>query len=463
LKTSASSKRIRLFSGAWDLLRLVPVLCIGVLLLNTFRLYKGGAYFWLDDFNNLYWVQRTNFAQMVRQVVNPDPAYFRPVGMICYWALMRLFGLNSAPYHWLAWLLHTANTVLAYFLLRHFTKSHAGAAVGAMLFASQAVFADLYWDFGTIFELVAVFFSFVGTLVWTSERRGWWQVLLASLALLLAMKAKEMAITMPFVWFSYDLLLRKNMERRLAAHWALPGSLALWYGITKALWLKGLVPSHPYYTIINGWTLAAGFGTYFNMLFKTNFPWQTWCIGMLLLLLLFVSSRSRVGIFFQLYIFVTFLPVIFLLNHRFAFFWYLPFLGVCGLAAVLANTVVGLIPTQTRQWVAKTGALAVFALLCWGTFLLHEAANRPQRSWVKDRASEYRAFITGLAALPPPPRDETIFFDSRPSLFDEGLLLSATQVAFRRTDLHAKLVSEFPSEARYRLRFQESRLIELPR
>jgi hypothetical protein len=462
-KSSASSKEIPVVLRAWDFVRLVPVLCIGVLLLNTFRLYKGGAYFFLDDFHNLYWVQRASFAQMLEQIVNPDPVYFRPVGMMCYWTLMRFFGLNSTPYHWLAWSLHTANTALVYFVLKNVTKSQAGAAVGAMLFASQAVFGEVYWNFGTIFDLVAMFFSLIGILLWTSERRIWWQVILASLALVLAMKGKEMAITMPFVWVSYDLLLRKNMERRLAAHWALPCGLALWYGLKKGLWLKGLMPTHPYYTIVSGSTLAAGFGSYFNMLFRTNFPLQIWCVGMLFLFLLFILLRSRVAVFFQLYIFVTFLPVIFLVNHRFALFWYLPFLGVCGLAALLAKTVVGLIPTGNPQWLTKIGAYSVLALLCWGTLLLHKESNRPQRSWVEDRANEYRAFITGLCALPPPPRDETIFFDSHDSLFDESFLLSAIQVAFRRTDLRAKLVSEFPSEARYRLRFQDSRLIQVPR
>jgi len=68
-----------------------------------------------------------------------------------------------------------------------------------------------YWDFGTIFELVAAFFSLLGIFVWTSERRGWLRVLFASLALLLAIEGKEMAVTMPIIWLSYDLLVRKNM------------------------------------------------------------------------------------------------------------------------------------------------------------------------------------------------------------------------------------------------------------
>jgi len=446
LKTFASDKKAAFVLRPWNVVQIIPSLCVGVLLLSTFHLYNG-AYFWLDDFNNLYWMQRVSFAQMLGQIVNPIPAFFRPVGMMCYWVLLRLFGLNSAPYHWLAWSFHTANTALVYFLLRQFTKSRAGAAVGAMLFASQVVFADLYWNFGTIFELLAAFFSFVGTLLWTSDHRGWWRVIFASLALLLAMKAKEIAIMMPFVWASYDLLLRENLKPRIAAHWLLPVVLALWYGVSKALASSTLMsgPNQPYFVRIDPSALIAGFGTYFNMLFRANVSGLIWCVGVAVLLLLCLVLRNRLALFFQLYIFITFLPVIFMINHRFAFYWYLPFLGVCGLMAMLSKNVAKMIKTRNPLWLGKTAAYLVFALLCWATFLVHKRATT-ERSAIRDLGSEYRAFITGLETLAPPPRGETIFFDSHPSYFDEKMLLSATSVAFHRTDLKVKLVSAFPSE-----------------
>jgi hypothetical protein len=399
---------------------------------------------------------------MIGYIVSPFAAYFRPTGMMCYWLLLRFFDLNPAAYHCLTWSLHAANTALMYFLLKRLTQSRAGAAVGAMLFASQAVFAAIYWDFGTIFELVAAFFSFVGILLWTSERRSWLHVVAASLILLLALKGKEIALTMPIIWISYDLLLRKNMERRMAAYWLLPCSLALWFGLTKASVMRSVVPTHPYYMSITWSTLGSGFGIYFNMLFGTSFSWRIWSIGFVALLLVFALLRNRLALFFQSYVFIAFLPVIFLINHRFAFYWYLPFLGVCGLAAMLAKTVAALIGTRIPHWLVESGASVVFILLCRGTFLVHKEANRPQRSWVRDRASEYRAFVTGLRALPAPPPGETLFFDSHPSLFDENLLWNATQVALSRTDVHAKLVAEFPPDARYRLRFHESRLMQLP-
>src|SRR5882724_13511530 len=95
LKMLPAIKRMRSVYRTRGLLQLVPVICIAVLLLNTFRLYKG-AYFWLDDFHNLYWVQQNSFARMIGSLLNPVSAFFRPAGMMCYWLLLRFFDLNPA-------------------------------------------------------------------------------------------------------------------------------------------------------------------------------------------------------------------------------------------------------------------------------------------------------------------------------------------------------------------------------
>lgn len=349
-----------------------------------------------------------------------------------------------------------------YLILKRLTKARSGAAVGAMLFASQAVFAEIYWDFGTISELLAAFFSFAGLLLWMSERRDWTQVALASVLLFLAMKSKEMAVAMPLVWFSYDLLFAKDIDRKGIAQWILPGGLASLYGLAKASMMRGVVRADPYYMSVKGSTLASGFKIYLNMLFRTNFPWQIWCLGFLALVLLCLLLRSRLAFFFQLCVFITFLPVIFLINHRFAFYWYLPFLGVCGLMAMTANRIVARITARNPQWLVKSGTYSVFALLCWATFVVHKESNRRHRSWVRDRADEYRAFVTGLKALPTPANGEIMYFDSVPSKFDHLHLRSVTNVALDRTDIDARVVSEFPQSARYCLRFDGSRLTPVP-
>jgi len=174
-------------------LYIIPIACVVLLLVFTLRLYTF-AYFWNDDFNNLYWVQTQSFSQMVGYVVNPASDFFRPAGMFLYWAALQLFDRNAQAYHRLLWSLHAINVGLVYWILRRFTGSHAGAMVGAMLFSSQYLLNDLYWSFGTIFEVASAMLYFAGILLWSRERRSLKEIVLASVVFLLAIKAKEMAV-----------------------------------------------------------------------------------------------------------------------------------------------------------------------------------------------------------------------------------------------------------------------------
>jgi hypothetical protein len=67
----------------------------------------------------------------------------------------------------------------------------------------------------------------------------------------------------------------------------------------------------------------------------------------------------------------------------------------------------------------------------------------------------------GLMALPSPPPNEVLYFESAPRYFEEVHLISATQVALRRTDVEARLVNHFPANAKYRLSFQDSKLTRI--
>jgi hypothetical protein len=441
-------------------LRWVPFLGIAALLFFTFRLYRS-AYFWLDDFDNLYWVQKLSASELLKAIINPASTYFRPTGMLFYWLELRLFGTNAIAYHVLAWLLHTINTALVYLVLRRIVRSYPGALVGAMLFACQAAFTDIYWNFGTIFELVSGLLFFGGILIWSSENRSWFRVVLATVVFILAVKGKEMAITLPAIFLAYDLLVRTSAKWRHVVQVVLPGIAAVLMSLKGLAENRASAPDAPYFMDISAVTLGRGFGVYFQMLFRINLRWQLWTIGFVAFFVLITLMKRRTAVFFQIWIFITFLPVIFLVNHRYPFYWYIPFVGACGLAACFVEWVIPYLNARMAAPSAEVAACLCFLVLCVATYLVQKRLTRYGRNMQQVIEVDHRGFMQGLMALPPPPPNEVLYFESAPRYFEQVHLLSATQVALRRTDVDARFVDHFPPDARYRLRFEDSKLIRL--
>jgi hypothetical protein len=69
--------------------RVLATVVIGtnVFLLATIWSHWRFSYFSLDDFNNLFWVQRISGWSMLWHVVDPFSDFFRPLGMSVYWIL----------------------------------------------------------------------------------------------------------------------------------------------------------------------------------------------------------------------------------------------------------------------------------------------------------------------------------------------------------------------------------------
>ncbi len=421
-------------------MRYAPALCIGLLLIFTFRLYTY-AYFWLDDFICLYQVQQQTLREALGHLVSPSAEYFRPLGMLVYWFALRLFDRDPLPYHLVMWALHALNVGLVYFVLKSFTESRAGAAAGALLYVCPPAFNDIFWNFGTIFELTGAALFFTGMLLWQRKQRTVFVVLGSVGLFFCALKAKEMAITLPAVWVAQDLLLRRPLKWKDLSYVVLPGLVGVWYGLQKLSEMRAPDMSQPYYMDLRGIVMGGGFGFYFDTLFQTNIRWEQWSVGFAVLLILFLVMKRRLAAFFQIYVFITFLPLIFLVNHRDPFYWYIPMFGVCGLAALLTRAIASILTSRIPEARLAPYASVVFAALCLGMYFHSSGATRSRRLWQHGIAADYREFVKSVQALPTPPPGETLFFRSMPQYFDVNILMYATQVALRRTDIKAKLVS----------------------
>jgi hypothetical protein len=187
------------------------------------------------------------------------------------------------------------------------------------------------------------------------------------------------------------------------------------FGYSRFLSLGTTVRTDPYYMDFSIITLGRGYGWYFDRLHGMNLRWGAWFIIVFLLTILFLYWREKRGLFFLGYISVALLPVIFMINHRLEFFWYVPFCGVAGLMAVFIQG----FEKWGRRYVPETKLapllIAGFVLMvvahCWRESLAAAEVIQDQKSY----SVEYERFVEALRDVPPPSTNATIYFRAIPS------------------------------------------------
>ena len=440
----------------------VPPACIGILLLFTFAIYRD-SYFTLDDFNNLFWVNQWTYGQTLQMLFSPSAEYFRPVGMLFYRIALGLFGLKPTLFHVLLWAIHTLNVALVYLALKRFVDSRAGAGAGALLFACPPVFSDIFRNFGTIFEVTGFALYLTGMMLWLRKQRSIGVVLVATAVFFMALKAKEMALTLPAIWILQDVLLRRQLQWKRLLQVVIPGAVGVWFALQKVSQMSDPSPSGPYYIDLQGLTMGRGFGFYFNMLSPVSLRWEQWAAVLAVSLLTFIVLKKWRALFFQSYVLVAFLPVIFLVNHRDYFYWYFPIFGVCGLTALVAKKTFRVVSRRMERARLMPYAVTLFAVLCGMGYVMLRETTVNRRLGQHEFDKQYRAFVEGLQRLPSPTTGETLYFNSMPEAFDPSVLKMAVSVALQRYDVDAQLVDEFPQHASFRLEFRNGHIRELDR
>ena len=359
---------------------------------------------------------------LFRHLVNPATDYHRPLGMLVYKIHFDLFHLDPLPYRITVFLLHALNILLVYLVLRQVIGSGYAAGFGALLFSYQLAFWHIFWQFGTIFELLAGTFFFLGILIFLRHGHSWPGVLSATVLFVLAIRSKEMAVTLPVVWLLYEII---TAVRGPWKRFFLPAAIVGWFVYLKIATMEQSDPSMPYHMEISPAALFHGFCWYLNALWTVEWSPGVWIVLLFLVTGAILFTRNRRALFFLLYVALTFLPVIFLVNHRFAFFWYIPMLGVCGLLAMavkVAHERLSHLLAPRYLPVAQVAVLVIAAAL-HGSVQSHK--SRYAHNWGTEVAREYRQFVQDVQSLPAPAPGETLYFTSMPRFFTEDVLMRA--------------------------------------
>jgi len=160
-------------------------------------------------------VQQGLTAAMLRwAITSTEQANWHPLTWISHAIDCQLFGLDPAGHHFTSLLLHAANAVLLFLLLMRVTGRRWRSLMVAALFALHPINVEsVAWVAER--KTVLCMFFFLLTLAgygWYARKPGMGRYFLMSILFALALTAKPMAVTLPFVLLLTDFWPLQRIE-----------------------------------------------------------------------------------------------------------------------------------------------------------------------------------------------------------------------------------------------------------
>ena len=153
-----------------------------------------------------------------------SPSQYFPLVYTTFRLERALWGLNPSGYHWVNILLHAANALLVWRLLRRLNVP--GAWLAAAIFALHPVNVESVAWITELKNVQSMFFCLLALLAWVEfveERPCWRWYGLALMFYALALFSKTTACTLPAALLLILWLKRKPINRPRLAQCSLPG------------------------------------------------------------------------------------------------------------------------------------------------------------------------------------------------------------------------------------------------
>jgi hypothetical protein len=344
----------------------------GALLITCFLLltHRGlHTNFTTDDVMNIAFLHgygRVPLITLLAQALSVFSPEYRPVGGLYYRTLFALFGLHPAPFRIVFFGLLIANLLLAAGWYRRLSRSGMTAACAALLFTFHPTLAGLYYNNGTVYDVLCVFFVLLLLSHWVRVRQEHRLVEGNSLLLVVALYgaalgSKEMAVTIPAVLVLYEVIFhpdRQDLSGRIRP-------IAL-LGVMTVVWaaIKLLVPNQmninpayaPHYAPA---FLGSSYLHYYRALFGDHLSGGVLTVGLIAALAIAAVSRNRLMLFGLLLANLTLIPVC-LIAERAGFVWYMPLLGLALYGGAALSLLMDLLPGFPIRAVAFTALVAGF-------------------------------------------------------------------------------------------------------
>lgn len=356
-----------------------PVLAI-LFISCYFLFFSGGSlgtYFTFDDGMNLVALHRHWEVPLYTSVLDVlkvfTPAY-RPLGALFYRPLYNLFGFNPLPFRIVAYLLMILNILLAFRFARALEATGEACALSTLLFCYNGSMQDLYYNTGTIYDLMC-FPLYIGAVLLYVRRRSrslpldFPTMSIVMILFLAALDAKEMAVTLPLALLIYEVLYRyrdhasRQTLRRSGGFLLLMFAAAAAFLKIKVADLSGNALYHPH---LSPGFILTGMGHYFEQLLYLrpgSFGPAKVVIALGALLAVAAALRSRAAAFGTLFFAVGLLPLA-VIGPRTGYAAYVAYPGfTLALAVILTSARSALMRVIRKPDFELAGMVALFLLV----------------------------------------------------------------------------------------------------
>ncbi len=415
-----------------------------------------------DDLMNIFQAGRQPFSRTLLDNILYFSAGYRPMGTLVYRVMYGLFGLNTLAYRWVCYGLILTNLYILYLAARRLV-TRDGAILAALILSYNAAFVDLYYNFGTIYDLLCFSFYLSALGLYIHVRKSGAFLSASSLAGLLllyicALNSKEMAVTLPLILIVYEITFKPFSLAWLRWRPALICVLiTLPYVLGKLSSGSPLTGNDAYRLHLGVRTYLRAMGHYLE-LFAYLSPGTLGVSGalttLIALALIVVIARQRSLLFLWFFIVLTPLPIAFV-GQRTGYAMYIPSFGI---ALFLAVIVVRL-RREFALHIARAGSLssgtarvlnADTFLLCLLLLIAFHLSNPLPGLGLTERAIQ-----STLAQLPVversiPNKSRVLFMDD-PFPVEGYDLLYLVSLLYRASDLvvdRAKIMSPKPTPER---------------
>lgn len=448
------------------------------------------AFFTSDDGMNLIMMHGCFTKPIWRIAVDSlavcTPAY-RPVGGLFYRIIYAFFHFDPLPFRVACYCILTMNLALAGLLLRCLSDSWEIAAIGTLLFSYHGMLMQLFYNTGTIYDLLCATFYFVALLYYIYRRDHQSTLGVRQISTLLALYAcaldsKEMATSFPVTLLVYELVYQGVPTRWNAVTWrrfravAWVAALTVTFSVIKTALPSPMTGNELYRPSLSPHLLLHNLSWYYNMVVyqRSLFTPHSILFVVAFMILLSWIMRSRAMVFGLLFSLAATLPVL-IIPPRDGFVLYLPLIGWSAWAAVLLTTarlrLAELLRLESSLFARTTTQALSFIMLIVLLYPVHQRKRNDLRFAIRLEQSEMHDLLDQMKKrFPTIPRGSRILFADDPFRREDWGMSFLLRLQYNDPDLFVARIKAMPRDQvlsaegfQYVLAYRGGVLSQLPR